>query len=304
MASDARVLEQFVLRPDVPSWVRMRRSLTSFARHKPLGTACALIVILLIAMAVFPGFFARGTDPNAGILGDRLIGPSSAHWFGTVQNGRDVFARIVYGARTSVLIGFGVVGVATVIATVLGILSGYLGGWVDTAVQRLVDIGIALPGLVFVILFVTSLQQFPVTLDIIVSVGLLIAVGSSRIIRGAAIAAKENQYVEAARVLGASDMRIVFRHVLPNVFAIIIVSASIQIGGAILIESALSFLGYGVQPPVASWGRMLSDAQLQLSNHFYLAVFPGLAIFITVYSFNMLGDALRDVLDPRLRGSR
>ena len=304
MARDARVLEQFVLRPDVPSWVRMRRWLTSFARHKPLGTACALIVVLLIAMALAPGVFARGTDPNAGILGDRLIGPSGAHWFGTDQNGRDVFARIVYGARTSVLIGFGVVGVATAIATVLGILSGYLGGWVDTAVQRLVDIGIALPGLVFVILFVTSLQQFPVTLDIIVSVGLLIAVGSSRIIRGAAIAAKENQYVEAARVLGASDIRIVFRHVLPNVFAIIMVSASIQIGGAILIESALSFLGYGVQPPVASWGRMLSDAQLQISNHFYLAVFPGLAIFITVYSFNMLGDALRDVLDPRLRGSR
>ena len=304
MATDAGILEQFVLRSNVSTFGRFRRSLISFIKHKPLGAVCAVIVIVLIAMALFPGVFSRGVDPDVGTLSDRLIGPSSAHWFGTDQNGRDMFARIMYGARTSVVIGFGVVAVATVIATFLGILSGYFGGWIDTVVQRIVDIGIALPGLVFVILFVVSLQQLDVRLRIILSVGLLIAVGSSRIIRGAAIAAKENQYVEAARVLGASDMRIVFRHVLPNVMAVIIVSASIQIGGAILIESALAFLGYGVQPPVASWGRMLNDAQLQISNHIYLAVFPGLAIFFTVYSFNMLGDALRDVLDPRLRGSR
>lgn len=304
MATNATILEQFVLRREISPLARFRRSLFSFMRNKPLGSICAVIVVLLIAMAIFPGVFSGGVHPDVGTLSDRLQGPSSAHWFGTNQNGRDMWARIMYGARTSIVIGFGVVAVATVLATILGILSGYFGGWIDTVVQRIVDIGIALPGLVFVILFVVSLQQIDVRLRIILSVGLLISIGSSRIIRGAAIAAKENQYVEAARVLGASDMRIVFRHVLPNVVAIIIVSASIQIGSAILIESALAFLGYGVQPPVASWGRMLNDAQLQIQNHFYLAVFPGAAIFFTVYSFNMLGDALRDVLDPRLRGSR
>src|SRR6185437_1654222 len=253
MATDATILEQFVLSREISPWGRFRRSLWSFIRHKPLGSICALIVIALIAMALFPGAFSRGVNPDVGVLSDRLHGPSTSHWMGTDQNGRDMWARIMYGARTSIIIGFGVVAVATILATILGILSGYFSGWIDTVVQR-------------------------------------IAVGSSRIIRGAAIAAKENQYVEAARVLGASDMRIVFRHVLPNVVAIIIVSASIQIGAAILIESALAFLGYGVQPPVASWGRMLNDAQLQIQNHFYLAVFPGLAIFLTVYSFNMLGD--------------
>jgi peptide/nickel transport system permease protein len=189
--------------------------------------------------------------------------------------------------------------------------SGYVGGWFDTVVQRLVDIGIAMPGLIFIILFVTSVKEvpftnteIPTTMAIVMSVGLLIATGSSRVVRGAAIATKQNQYVEAARVVGASPMRIIVRHVLPNVFAVILVGASIQIGGAILIESSLSFLGYGVQPPTASWGRMITEAQQYLVNYPHLAIFPGMAIFFTVYSFNMLGDALRDVLDPRLRGSR
>jgi ABC-type dipeptide/oligopeptide/nickel transport system permease subunit len=174
----------------------------------------------------------------------------------------------------------------------------------DMFVQRLVDIGIALPGLIFIILVVESLQQIPVNTRIVLAVGVLGALGSSRIIRGAAISAKQNQYVEAARVVGASDLRIIVRHVLPNVFPIVIIGASIQVGGAVLIESSLAFLGYGVQPPTASWGRMLNEARDKLTNYPHLAIFPGLVIFFTVYSFNMLGDAMRDVLDPRLRGSR
>jgi peptide/nickel transport system permease protein len=167
-----------------------------------------------------------------------------------------------------------------------------------------VDIGIALPGLIFIILVVTTLQDIPKQLDIVLSVGLLLSLGTSRVIRGAAIGAKQNQYVEAARVLGATDARIIFRHVLPNVVAVILIGASIQVGGAILIEAALSFLGYGVPPPTASWGRMITEAQQYLQQYPHLAIFPGLAIFLTVYSFNMFGDAMRDVLDPRLRGSR
>jgi peptide/nickel transport system permease protein len=143
-----------------------------------------------------------------------------------------------------------------------------------------------------------------VVLLVALSLGALVSLGSSRVIRGAAISAKQNVYVEAARVVGATDARIMVRHIFPNVFAVVLVSASIQIGGAILTESALAFLGYGVQPPTASWGRMLNDAREYLARYPHLAIFPGLAIFFAVYSFNMLGDALRDVLDPRLRGSR
>lgn len=321
MASDARVLEQYVAAPSASRQRRLLRGLTGFIRTKPLGTFGGAIVVLLILMALMPQVFAHGTDPNFGRLADRLQGPSGSHWFGTDELGRDLYTRIVYGARTSIVIGFGVVALSSVIATVVGVTSGYAGGWIDTVIQRFVDIGIAMPGLIFIILFVTSFKQIPIvhwreinlglwsfkvagTFSIICAVGLLIATGSSRVMRGASIASKQNQYVEAARVLGAHPARIVFRHILPNVVPIIIVSASIQIGGAILLESSLSFLGYGVLPPTASWGRMITDAQRFLMNYPHLAIFPGLAIFFTVYSFNMLGDGLRDALDPRMRGSR
>jgi len=308
---DSQTLEQFALRERATARQRYTRALAQFVRHKPLGTFGAAIVIVLILMALVPSAFSFGTSPDAQVLSNRLQGPSGGHWFGTDQLGRDLYTRIVYGARTSIIIGFGVVFVGSTIAAILGISSGYMGGWFDTVVQRLVDIGIAMPGLIFIILFVTSVKEvpfshteIPTTMAIVMSVGLLIATGSSRVIRGAAIATKQNQYVEAARVVGATDARIIIRHVLPNVFAVMLVGASIQIGGAILIESSLSFLGYGVQPPTASWGRMITEAQQFLVNYPHLAIFPGLAIFFTVYSFNMLGDALRDVLDPRLRGSR
>jgi peptide/nickel transport system permease protein len=304
MAADARVLEQYALRPEVPFLTRTRRTVTSFVRTKPLGAFGAFIVILLILMALFPAAFSFGTDPDKIDLPNKLKAPSLSHWFGTDNLGRDQYTRIVYGARTSILIGFGVVAISSVIAAILGTVSGYFGGVFDMLLQRIVDIGIALPGLVFIILVVTTLQDIPKMVDIIVSVGLLLSVGSSRVIRGAAIAAKQNQYVEAARVIGASDTRIIARHILPNVTAVILIGASIQIGGAVLIEAALSFLGYGIPPPTASWGRMITEAQPQLVNYPHLAIFPGLAIFLTVYSFNMFGDALRDVLDPRLRGSR
>ncbi len=301
--SNVAILEQFALSAPPSRAVRTRRALKNFILHKPLGAFGAFVVILLIALAFFPGLFATH-DPNLQLLSERQLGPTAEHWFGTDQLGRDLYSRIVYGARTSIMIGFGVVAISACVATILGTLSGFYGGWFDAIVQRLVDIGIALPGLIFIILFVTSIQQIPVMARLVISIGILNSLGSSRVIRGAAISAKQNQYVEAARVLGATNMRIVFRHVLPNVMAVIIIGASIQIGGAVLLESSLAFLGYGVQPPTASWGRMLNEAREQLTRAPHLAVFPGLVIFFTVYSFNMLGDALRDVLDPRMRGSR
>ncbi len=303
MTADARILEQYSLRMQPSRLTRYRRTLFSFIQHKPLAAFGGFVVLLLILMAIAPGLFTTH-DPNLNSLADRKMGPSLSHWFGTDQFGRDLYTRIIYGARTSIVIGFGVVFVSAAIAATLGVVSGYFGGLFDMLVQRVVDIGISLPGLIFIILVVTSLQQIPVLTRIILSLGFLVSLGSSRIIRGATISTKQNQYVEAAKIVGASDIRIILRHVLPNVFPVIIISASIQIGGAILTESSLAFLGYGVQPPTASWGRMLNEAREELVKSPHLAVFPGLAIFFAVYSFNMLGDGLRDVLDPRLRGSR
>ena len=310
MAIDTEILEQYAIRAQPSRVSRFRNSFVSFIRHKPLAAFGGFVVIFLIIMAVAPWLFTTH-DPDLNMLADRKLGPSSAHWFGTDQFGRDLYTRIIYGARTSVVIGFGVVFVSATIATTLGVVSGYFGGIFDMLVQRLVDIGISLPGLIFIILLVTSLQEvpalgwkIPVLWRIILGLGFLVSLGSSRIIRGATISTRQNQYVEAARVTGASDGRIIVRHILPNVFPIIIISASIQIGGAILIEASLSFLGYGIQPPTASWGRMLNEAREELVKSPHLAVFPGLAIFFAVFSFNMFGDGLRDVLDPRLRGSR
>jgi peptide/nickel transport system permease protein len=281
-------------------------SILKFIREYPIGAFGAGFALLLVLMALVPDAFTT-SDPNVQVLRDRFQGPSSGHFFGTDQLGRDLYSRIIVGARTSIIVGFGVVVVSALLSTTLGVVSGYFGGWFDTTFQRLVDIGIALPGLIFIILVVTSIKdRVPggeVT-AIIVSVGVLISIRLSRVIRSGAIAVREEQYVEAARALGAPSSRIMLRHVVPNVFALVLVSASIEVGAAILIESALSFLGYGIPPPTASWGRMLTDAREHLTRSPHLAVFPGLAIFFTVYSFNMLGDAVRDKLDPRLRGSR
>jgi peptide/nickel transport system permease protein len=282
---------------------KFRRNVWWFLRRKPLGAIGAVIIAVLLLLAAFPSAFTT-YHPNRQSILEREQPPSRTHWMGTDQLGRDVYTRIVYGARTSVVIGFGIVLLSSVVAAIVGTLSGYYGGLFDTMIQRIVDVGIALPGLVFIILVVTSLQQIPLLLRIIFAIGSLSWLGQSRIIRATVTSAKQNQYVEAARLVGASNGRIMLRHIFPNAVPIIIVAASIQVGGAILIESSLAFLGYGVQPPTASWGRMLDEARQQLVRSPHLAVFPGAAIFLAVFSFNMFGDALRDILDPRLRGTR
>ncbi len=294
-------------------YARWSRSIWHFVRTYPLGAAGGTFVILLLLMTAVPDLFTPldAQDPLKQSIVNRLDGPSSSYWFGRDQLGRDVYARLIHGARLSIIIGFGVVLVAQVLSIIVGTVSGYYGGSFDTITQRLVDIGIAVPGLVFIILVVQTLQfHLDVIwnghgdeLAIIVSLGLLIAANSSRTIRGVALSLREEQFIEGARSLGASDTRVMVRHIVPNLFAIVFVSASILVGTAVLVESSLSFLGYGVQPPDPSWGRMLSDARDQLIRAPHLALFPGFAIFLTVFSFNMLGDALRDKLDPRLRGA-
>ena len=284
-----------------------------FIKRYPLGAVGAFFVILLIGAAAIPWAYTplESQDPLNQSIVDRLQGPSMAHWFGTDELGRDLYSRIIYGARTSIVIGFGVVLIAKVLAVTFGTVSGYYGGKFDSIFQRIIDIGIAIPGLVFILIVVQALAGRlpsvggiqPDILAIIISVAILTSTSSSRTIRGVALSLREEQYVEAARALGARDRRIMAKHIVPNLFAVVIVAASLQVGGAVLLESSLSFLGYGVQPPAPSWGRMLNDARSQLTKAPHLAIFPGLAVFVTVFSFNMLGDALRDKLDPRLRGS-
>lgn len=276
-------------------------SVRRFARRKPLGAAGGLIVILLVLVGVFSEWIAPVSYDDFNVR-DRLLSPSWSHPFGTDEQGRDVFSRVIYGARTSVLIGFGAVGIGLFVATVIGIISGFYGGLFDILVQRVIDIWLSFPNLIFVIFVVAIFGRS--TLTLVITLGLLIAASTSRIIRSVSIGVSQMQYVESARAVGAGDLRLIVRHILPNVLPIIIISASVQIGAVILTESSLSFLGFGPPPPFPSWGRMLQEAQTTMTSHPNLALFPGLAITLVVYAFNVFGDALRDVLDPRMRGSR
>jgi peptide/nickel transport system permease protein len=271
-------------------------------KEKPLGAVGAVIVLLLLVCAVCAPWIATHPYDQANVR-YRLKPPSAQFYLGTDNLGRDLFSRIIYGAQISVTVGFGAVGIGTLLATAIGIGSGYFGGKFDVLIQRLVDAWMAFPFLV-VLLSVMAILG-PGLLNVILSLGVLSAANSSRIIRSAALSAKENQYVEAARAVGASHLRIILWYILPNVMATIIIIATVSLGFAILAESALSFLGLGVPPPYPSWGEMLSGSgRSYMHKAPWMATWPGVAISLAVFGFNMLGDALRDLLDPRLRGGR
>lgn len=281
------------------TWARRRQYWRRVVATQPLGVFGALIVFVFLLMALVPGIVAP-FDPNAPGVGARLEDPSWSHFMGTDGLGRDVFSRIVFGARLSVLIGFGAVAVGTGAGSIIGIISGYFGGTVDTLIQRLIDAVMTFPGLILALVIVTIWGQ-GVT-QLVFAIAILIVPGASRIVRGATLAEKNNQYVEAAKVLGASEPRIIFRHILPNITAPIIVIVSVMVGVAILVEAALSFLGLGVPPPTPSWGQMLSiEGRTFMLEQPWLAIWPGLAISFVVLGLNLLGDALRDILDPKLR---
>ena len=297
--TEAPELERF--RPRA-GWLR---GLRNFITRKPLGAFGAFIILVMVSAAVitFLGF----TDDLTGyryddqVLADRFQGPSRDHLLGTDFVGRDTLSRILYGSRVSITIGFLAVAITQGLALIIGIVSGYYGGKVDAFMQRLVDIGQAMPGLVALLFVISVFGSSEAVL--IVTIGLLGAWGSSRVIRGTVITVRQNQYVEAAVMLGASDVRILTRHILPNIVHIILITASVGIGGAILVESTLAFLGFGLPPPFPTWGRMLNNSR-EYVTHPWLAIWPGLALTLTVFAFNIVGDALRDIWDPRLRGSR
>lgn len=283
-------------------YITVPRTVWRFCRDKPLGAFGGFLVLSLVVVAVFAPLIAPYGYADQ-VLADRLQPPSSQHLFGTDNLGRDILSRVIYGARVSVIVGFGGMVIGTVMSAALGLLSGYAGGAFDKFFQRFIDVWQAFPGLLLLIALVQVIGQGQ--FQIMLALGILGTAGPSRVVRGAVMVVKENTYMEAGRTIGAGHLRMILAYVLPNVLPIIIIGASLRVGGLILAESSLSFLGFGVAPPFPSWGQMLSYAGRNWMVHRpEIAFFPGLAITLAVFGFNVFGDALRDVLDPRLRGSR
>ena len=265
----------------------------------PLAFSGAVIVIFLVVIAVLAPVIAP-YDPQAIDTYHILEAPSRLHWLGTDSLGRDCLSRLIYGSRISLLVGFVAVGIATAVGTVLGALAGFYGRWTDTVIMRFVDIMLCFPSIFLIMAVIAFLE--PSIWNIMAVIGLTGWMGVARLVRAEFLSLRKRDFVLAARISGASNMRIVFNEILPNAIAPIIVSATLGVGGAILTESALSFLGIGVQAPTPSWGNMLTEGKDNLEIAWWLSVYPGLAILVTVLGYNLLGEGLRDALDPRKHG--
>lgn len=271
-------------------------------RRDPRAIVGAAVVVAIVVAAVGAPVLARA-NPIALDLVGRLEPPSAAHWLGTDGEGRDVWARLVYGARISLAVGCISQAIAVGLGVTMGLLAGYYGRWVDEIIMRLADITLAFPTLLLLIAMVAALQ--PSLVVVFATVGFVGWAGMARLVRGQTLVVRDLEYVQAIRALGARDRRLLWRHVLPNVIAPVIVAATLGIAGAIMAEAALSFLGLGVQPPTPSWGAMIADGRDldQLRHAPWTSLAPGLAIGAAVLAFNLLGDALRDALDPRYGAS-
>lgn len=259
-------------------------------------------IVLLAVLAAVLGPWLAPFDPSTQELALRLEGPTGLHWFGLDELGRDIFARVLSGARISLLVGLVVVGVSATIGIAMGSVAGYFGGRIDEAISRLIDILLAFPGLLLAIALVAVLG--PSLTNVVLALSLIGWVGYARLVRGQVLRARELEFVQAARALGATTSRILTRHVIPTTLPAVTVQATLGMGGAILAEAALSFLGLGVQPPTPSWGTMLNYGRGHLLDAPHLTIFPGIAIAILVLGFNFLGDGLRDALDPATRDRR
>lgn len=266
--------------------------------QKKLAFFGALFVILLVLLALFAPLLSP-YDPSDIDLSSRLVGPSEKHWLGTDQLGRDLFSRMVYGARISLSVGFVAVGISVLIGILLGSLAGYFGRGVDGLIMRFVDIMLCFPTF-FLILAVIALLE-PNIFTIMAVIGVTSWMGVARLIRAEILSLKEQDFVLAARAVGAGPFWIIVRHLIPNAVTPVLVSATLGIAAAILVESSLSFLGIGVQPPTPSWGNILTEGKSVLGIAWWLTLFPGLAILLTVLAYNLVGEGLRDLLDPRLR---
>jgi len=271
-----------------------------FSRNR-LAVAGSLLVLLLFVVSFLAPLLSP-YDPGAINLKEVLSPPSKDHLLGTDQLGRDVLSRMIWGSRISLKVGFVATGIAILIGTLLGALSGYYRGIIDSLIMRLVDIMLCFPTFFLILAVIAFLE--PSIWNIMIIIGLTGWMGITRLVRADFITLREREFVQAARVIGAGDSRIIFIHMLPNAMASILVAATLGIAGAILTESALSFLGIGVQPPTPSWGNMLTAGKDNIDIAWWLSLFPGLAILLTVLGFNLLGEGIRDSLDPRLKSGR
>lgn len=271
----------------------------TLGRHNRLAAAGMVLVTVFVLFALFAPWIAP-KDPAVIDLPSRLQSPSAAHWFGTDELGRDILSRVIYGARISMLVGSSVVAGSLFLGLIIGSIAGYYGGYTDRFFNVIVmNAFLSFPGILLAIAFVAFLGQGIFHLILALCIGGW--VGYARLVRAQVLAVKEKEFVEAARALGASDWRIITRHILPNIIQPVIVQAAIGMAGAILAEATLSFLGLGVPPPTASWGSMLNDGRSHLFDSPHLVLFPAAAVMLAVLSFNFIGDALRDYMDPRSR---
>ena len=281
------------------SAIPFRHRIAGNARHNPLAATGVVLVILFVIFALFAPWIAP-QNPAAINLPARLDAVSRAHWFGTDELGRDILSRIIYGARISMLVGSCVVLTSLALGLIIGSIAGYYGGAIDRFVNVvLMNAFLSFPGILIAIAFVAF--RGPGIFNLVIALSLGGWVGYARLVRGQVLATREREFVEAARALGASDWRIIVRHILPNIIQPVIVQAAIGMAGAILAEATMSFLGLGVPPPTASWGTMLNDARSHLFDAPHLVIFPAITVMLAVLAFNFIGDALRDVLDPRAR---
>jgi peptide/nickel transport system permease protein len=284
-------------RVDVKGRALWQDSLGRLVRNP--GTVVGSILLVLLVMAALLAPFITRYSPTALSPRDRLIPPNSAHWFGTDAFGRDVFTRVVYGGRVSLQVGFIAVFISILIGVTLGLLSGYYGGVTESLIMRLIDVMLAFPGILLALVIVAILG--PSLFNAMIAVGISASPTYARVVRGSVLQAKELAYVEAAIQSGARTWRIILKHILPNILGPIVVISTLGIANAIIAGAALSFLGLGATPPTPEWGLLLSEGRNYLRHAWWITTFPGLAIMITVLSINLIGDGLRDALDPRMK---
>jgi len=273
------------------NWLLFKKTLSN-----PLTLAGFIIIMLIFVLAMLAPVIAP-YDPNEINVKAILLGPSMQHWMGTDGLGRDVLSRMLHGGRISLLVGLVAVGISTLIGILLGAVAGFYRGWVDIFIMRLVDVMLSIPSFFLILAVIAFLT--PSIVNIMIVIGLTSWMGVTRLVRAEFLSLCEREYVLASRTLGARDYRLIFTHLLPNSLTPIIVSAVLGVAGAVLMESGLSFLGLGVQAPQASWGNILTDGKEYIQFAWWLSLFPGLAILITVLGYNLLGEGLRDALDPR-----
>jgi peptide/nickel transport system permease protein len=274
----------------------MNRDFISRALSNPLAMCGFVIIASITLLAIFAPLFAP-YDPDAINVKEILLSPSAQHMMGTDGLGRDVFSRMLFGARISLLVGIVAVGIATVVGIILGAISGYYRGWVDVFIMRLVDVMLSIPTFFLILAVIAFLT--PSIWNIMIVIGLTSWMGVTRLVRAEFLSLQGREFVMAAQTLGARDFRLIFTHLLPNSLTPIIVSSVLGVASAVLIESGLSFLGLGVQAPQASWGNILTDGKVYIQFAWWLSLFPGFAILLTVLGYNLLGEGLRDALDPR-----